>query len=88
MSKPARHGLLLAATVFLFAPTVAHAYVDPGSAGFIITSVLGFLAAGGYLVRAYLGRVKRRVLRSGRKAADHEGSNTTDGRAVDRIPRG
>ena len=29
------------------------AYVDPGSAGFIVTTVLGVLAAGGYLARAY-----------------------------------
>ena len=31
------------------------AYVDPGSAGFIVTTVLGVLAAGGYIARASLG---------------------------------
>ena len=39
------------------------AYVDPGAAGFIIVSVLGFISAVGYTARAYLGRLKRIVLR-------------------------
>ncbi len=39
------------------------AYVDPGSAGFIITTVLGVLAAGGYLARVYLNRLKRWIFR-------------------------
>ena len=43
------------------------AYVDPGAAGFIIVSVLGFLSAVGYTARAYIGRLKRMVLRGERK---------------------
>ncbi len=43
------------------------AYVDPGAAGFIIVSVLGFLSAVGYTARAYIGRLKRMVLRSERE---------------------
>ena len=39
------------------------AYVDPGSAGFIITTVLGVLAAGGYIARSYLNRLKHWVFR-------------------------
>ncbi len=39
------------------------AYVDPGAAGFIIVSVLGFISAVGYTARAYIGRLKRMVLR-------------------------
>ena len=39
------------------------AYVDPGAAGFIIVSVLGFISAVGYTARAYVGRLKRIVLR-------------------------
>ena len=79
MSRPARRHLLIAAAAFVSAPTVAHAYVDPGSAGFVITSVLGFLAAGGYIAREYLGRVKRWVLRGGRRAAaPRNGSDAAD----------
>ena len=37
------------------------AYVDPGSAGFIVTTVLGVLAAGGYITRVYLNRLKQWV---------------------------
>ena len=43
------------------------AYVDPGAAGFIIVSVLGFISAVGYTARAYIGRLKRMVLRSERE---------------------
>ena len=57
MSRPIRRDLLIGVTVFVFVPTAAHAYVDPGSAGFIITSVLGALAAIGYFVRAYWRRL-------------------------------
>ena len=39
------------------------AYVDPGSAGFIVTTVLGVLAAGGYIARSYLNRLKQWVFR-------------------------
>ena len=53
MSRPIRRDQLIVATAFVFVPTAAHAYVDPGSAGFIITSVLGALAAGGYIIRGY-----------------------------------
>ena len=36
------------------------AYVDPGSAGFIIVSVLGFLSAAGYTLRNAFGRLLAR----------------------------
>ena len=44
------------------------AYVDPGAAGFIIVSVLGFISAVGYTARAYIVRLKRMVLRGEREA--------------------
>ena len=37
MNRPTRRDQLIAATAFVFVPTAAHAYIDPGSAGFIIT---------------------------------------------------
>ena len=56
------------------------AYVDPGAAGFIIVSVLGFISAIGYTARTYLGKLKRIVLRGGRKARqDESGVADTDG---------
>ena len=84
MSRSTRRDQLIAATAFVFAPTAAHAYIDPGSAGFIITSVLGALATGGYVVRGYLGRLKRRIFHSDRKAvADGDGSDSTNARPDD-----
>ena len=64
MNSALRRGLLVTAVgAVLVAPSVAHAYVDPGSAGFIIVSILSFLAAIGYVVRAFLSRLKERLLR-------------------------
>ena len=64
MNSALRCGLLVTAVgVVLTAPRVAHAYVDPGSAGFIIVSILSFLAAIGYVVRAFFSRLRERLLR-------------------------
>lgn len=64
MNRSLRCGLLVMAVgAVLTAPRVAHAYVDPGSAGFIIVSILSFLAAIGYVVRAFFSRLKERLLR-------------------------
>ena len=89
MNRPTRRDLSIAATVFVFVPTAAHAYVDPGSAGFVITSVLGALAAGGYIIRGYWSRLKRRVFHNDRKAvADGDGSDSTDAPADDGSAQG
>ncbi len=50
-------------------PDVLMAYVDPGVAGFIIVSVLGFISAVGYTARAYIGRLKQFVTGGG--GAEH-----------------
>ena len=64
MNRSLRCGLLVMAVgAVLTAPRVAHAYIDPGSAGFIIVSMLSFLVAIGYVVRAYFIRLKERFLR-------------------------
>ena len=89
MSRPIWRDLLIAATAFVSAPTAAHAYVDPSSAGFIITSVLGALATGGYIVRGFWGRLKRRVLHPDRKTvAGGDGSDSTDARPKDGSAQG
>lgn len=60
------------------------AYVDPGSAGFIITTVLGVLAAGGYLARAFLNRLKHWIFRRNRGMRREEVSSSADDQANDR----
>lgn len=47
-------------------------YVDPGAAGFIIVSVLGFISAIGYTFRTYIGRMKRLVLGDRRRTAQEK----------------
>ena len=37
----------------------AHAYVDPGSGGAIITAILGAVGAIGYSIRKYYYKIKR-----------------------------
>ena len=45
----------------------AHAYVDPGSGGAIITAVLGAIGAIGYTFRKYYYKVKKWFSQKGRK---------------------
>lgn len=49
---------------------IALAYVDPGSAGFIIVSVLGFLSAIGYAIRSRFSRFKDWLFRRPRSAQE------------------
>ena len=51
---------------------VLMAYVDPGAAGFIIVTALGFISAIGYTARAYLGRLRRLVPGGGRRGRQDE----------------
>ena len=55
--RAAMAGAVAAAIGFI--PSVAYGYVDPGAAGFLITTILGSIAAAGYLARQYIARVKR-----------------------------
>ena len=59
---------------------VLRAYVDPGAAGFIIVSVLGFISAIGYTLRSYIGRLKRMILRGRPQNEDVEGVRQHPGR--------
>ncbi len=51
-------------------PTIILAYVDPGAAGFIVVSVLGFFAAIGYTIRSHFARLKALVFRSARNGSE------------------
>ena len=53
---------LVAAAGCATAPA-AHAYVDPGSAGLLVTSVLAAVAAAGYRLRRHWKRVRRWFLK-------------------------
>ena len=57
---------------------VTLAYVDPGAAGFVIVTVLGFFAAIGYTARAYLSRMKQVLFRSKPAAQESEAPDPSD----------
>ena len=54
---------------------VLRAYIDPGVAGFVIVTVLGFISSVGYWARSHIARVKQRLF--GRR--DSDASDTDDG---------
>ena len=47
----------------LFVPTIAFAYVDPGSGSVIVTTILGLIAAVGYTCRKYFYKIKRKFVK-------------------------
>lgn len=58
------------------------AYIDPGVAGFVIVSILGFLSSVGYLARSYIGRVKERLFgRGGTDTAATDDESSAEGDA-------
>ena len=57
------------------------AYVDPGSAGFIIVSVLGFLAAAGYTIRMHFAKLRNSVRKMFGKGS--QGEEAEDATAQD-----
>jgi len=54
----------------LLYPSIAFAYVDPGSGSVIVTTVLGLIAAIGYTFRKYFYKIRRML--SGKKAEDEQ----------------
>jgi len=64
--------LMLQVCVFsaLAFPTVAFAYVDPGSGSVIVTTILGLVAAIGYTFRKYFYKLKRLIF--GEKGKDDQ----------------
>ena len=57
---------------------ILRAYIDPGVAGFIVVTVLGFISSIGYWARSYVGRVKRRLFGRGEGDADGEAPAADD----------
>lgn len=60
---------------------ILRAYIDPGVAGFVIVTVLGFISSVGYMAREYLGRAKRRLFGPGETTTDvgADGEASADG---------
>jgi hypothetical protein len=54
----------------LFFPSIAFAYVDPGSGSVIVTTILGLIAAIGYTFRKYFYKIKRMI--TGKKAEEEK----------------
>ncbi|MCP3887523.1 MAG: hypothetical protein GY702_01455 [Desulfobulbaceae bacterium] len=52
------------AVSYLFVPSTAYAYVDPGSGSVIVTTVLGLIATVGYTFRKYFYKLKRYIMGS------------------------
>ena len=50
---------LLAGAILI--PSTAQAYVDPGSGSVIVTTVLGFIAAAGYVFRKFFYNLKQKM---------------------------
>jgi hypothetical protein len=69
-----RAKLLLTLKVYLVSillfPSIAFAYVDPGSGSVIVTTILGLIAAVGYTCRKYFYKFKR--IFSGKKAEEEQ----------------
>ena len=61
------------------APPLLFAYVDPGAAGFVIVTILGFLAAVGYTIRYRFAQLERRV----RKLFGRDAPEGGDGEEAD-----
>lgn len=65
MNKHPRLHQLVSGTAAVFMwtsltyPTLAHAYVDPGSGSVIVTAILGAIGAVGYTFRKYFYRLRR-----------------------------
>ena len=58
---------------------ILQAYVDPGVAGFVIVTVLGFLSSVGYWARSHIGRLRRRLFGPGDAgAADDAGGEARE----------
>jgi len=59
-------------TLSILYPSLAHAYVDPGSGSVIITTILGLFAAIGYTIRKYFYRIRSFFKKSADNKDDSE----------------
>ncbi len=62
---------------------ILQAYIEPGLAGFVIVTVLGFLSSVGYWARFHIGRMKRRLFGETRPVEGNEAGEDPDPTARD-----
>lgn len=67
------HFIVTLIMMWLVFPTVAYAYVDPGSGSVIVTTILGLFAAIGYTFRRYFYKIRRSLF-----GTDTDKSNDDD----------
>jgi hypothetical protein len=73
MPKKSVHCAVAAAFVFLLMSAPAYAYIDPGMGSMILQGLIGAVAGGLFLMRAWWGRIAA-LLPGARKAADDPAS--------------
>ena len=76
MSKSTGIASTLLISGMLF-PSIAFAYVDPGSGSVIVTTILGFIAAVGYTFRKYFYKAKRAIRGKDTKDESNENKDET-----------
>ena len=52
---------IIVTLIFVTSAEAAHAYIDPGSGGVLITAILGFFAAIGYTFRKWFYGLKSKL---------------------------
>lgn len=78
VAEAATAGLVAGSSAASAASTL-FAYVDPGAAGFVIVSILGFLTAVGYTIRYRFAQLRRGVHKLfGKDAPDGEDGEEAD----------
>ena len=58
---------------------ILRAYIDPGVAGFVIVTILGFVSSIGYWARSHIGRAKRWLFGPGETTTDTADEASPDG---------
>ena len=76
MNKKLLSVAILASLMYLYFPSMAFAYVDPGSGSVIITSILGIIAAITYTFRKYFYKVMRKL--RGKNGEDEKSRSLED----------
>jgi len=76
MNKELLSVVKLASLMYLYSPSIAFAYVDPGSGSVIITTILGIFAAITYTFRKYFYKVMRKL--RGKNGEDEKSRSLED----------
>jgi hypothetical protein len=72
-SRP-RKSLLLPALLLLFVPSLAHAYLDPGTGSYVLQLLIGTVLGGLFALGVFWRRVVASVKRLFKRRGDDDGS--------------